>query len=65
MSDNEFVCCDYHYVLMEEGRLQERIRHIHSIRNNISIPKKSGLFFRNNELKAAPRRIKPFEHDDI
>lgn len=65
MSDIEFVCCDYDYVLMEEGKLQERIRHIHSIRNNMSIPKKSGLFFRNKELNPAPRRIKTFENDDI
>lgn len=65
ISDVDFVCCDYHYVLMEEGKLQERIRHINSIRNNISMPKKSGLLFRNNELKPAPRRVNTFEHDDI
>ena len=65
ISETDFVCCDYHYVLMEEGKLQERIWYTHSIRNNISIPKKSGLFFRNNELKPAPRRIKTFESDDI
>ena len=65
ISDVDFVCCDYHYVLMEEGKLQERIRNINSIRNNISIPKKSDLFFRNRELKPAPRGVKTFEYDDI
>ena len=71
MSEIEIVYCDYDYVLMEEGKLEERRlkvlnnkRYIPSFKNNISKPN-TGLFYINKGLNPAPRRVSTFENDDI